>query len=327
MDSESFKISDDDDIKISNYNSSRQNYSDNASDAEGYFAGTFRKIGASMIDNNGENLMVTEAEHQREDRKLTWLEGFFRALQIFLAEFAANLFFFSVTFVSAANGSSSLVQAWVETSALMFVLAVFMRENAGHLDVFLTPVLWFLGKLGLPAWYMPVYWLAQIVAVILATLFTWSLTEGFDRSFGLGVTRLAPGYTQGQGAGAEVLGTFIETSVFIWLLMSFGVRNYYEQIGTSYKSVVLFILSVGFSHLTVALTFGPITGASFNWLRHFSPAVISGTIDSSWWIYFVGSLFGTLLALVVFKIYIWIDSNAGEHAYKKQIKKTKLKNC
>lgn len=283
-------------------------------------------IQGSMLDNNGKNLKDTEASEQAMDRRLTWLEGFFRGVQVFLAELFANLFFFSVTLITAANGSSVMTQAIAESVTLMVVLAIFMRENAGHLDVFLTPVLWFLGKLGLPFWYIPVYWLAQVLAMILATLFTWSLVPGFDKSLGLGTTYLTPGYTQGQGCGAEVLGTFIETSAFIWLLMAFGVRNYYEQIGASYKSVVLFILSIGFSHLGVAITFGPITGAALNWLRHFMPAIISGTINGNWWIYFVGSLFGTLLSLVVFKIYIWIDDNAGEHAYKRDLC-NKVKTC
>lgn len=283
-------------------------------------------IGAAMISNQKKNLMDTESEEQRRNGQLTWMQALFRGIQVFLAETIACLFVYSIRLLTKVNGLSILSQALAESMTLMFVTAVFMRENAGHLDLLWTPMLWFLGKLGLPGWYVPVYWLAQTVASVLATLFAWSMTAGFDRSLGLGTPELHPGYTAGQGCGSEFLGTFIESSVFIWLLMAFGVKNYYEQVGTSYKSVLLYVLAMGFAHFAASVTFHPISGASFSWLMYFIPAAISGKLSSDWWIYLVGPLFGNVMALTVFKIYVWIDDNAGEHAYKRDIK-NKVKTC
>lgn len=249
---------------------------------------------------------------QTEERKIknthNTCQIFSRMATTFFGEFVASFLLYSAILIGGMNNLPILNLSLLTAAVNFFVASIFIKENVGHTDPMITIALTLIGKLGLPWYYCFCYLLAQPIAAIIASLFAWALSPGFDRSLGLGIDRLGSGFTPGQGLGAEVFGTTILYTFLIWTLNSSDRKNFYEHVGTITKSNTLFSLSLAMVQLTICLAFGPIVGTNFSWYLYFFPGFISGAFDrSDWWIWFVGPLLGLGLSLAGYYIFHWLD--------------------
>ena len=104
---------------------------------------------------------------------------------------------------------------------------------------------------------------------------------------GYGMTRVSDGI--GQALGVEVIITFF--LMFVILKVATGSREIGTQAG----------ISIGGYVGLAAYIAGPITGASMNPARSFGPALAE--VDfSNFWVYLVGPIAGSLLAVGLFKL-------------------------
>ena len=148
---------------------------------------------------------------------------------------------------------------------------------------------------------MAYYWVAQLVAALLASSLLWGCVSGAvgaaiqlpDGStsevsrppMNLGATTLDPILSQGNGFLCEFMGSF----VFFFVIAQTALDK--RGIATSMFPAV----AIGFSLVCVHCFLIPFTGCGVNPARTFGPAMIvcmtgscDEVIDSSWWIYWVG---------------------------------------
>lgn len=237
----------------------------------------------------------------------------FNWLRILFLETLATWIFLSIILATASAATDPLSMPFVHGFGIFFIFSLFINEDAGYTNPFIVIILALLGKLPGPRWSFIIYILAEMIGTILAVLLIWLLTPNFDRSFGLGTPGLQTGFTSGQGFVAEFFGSAVFYSIIVWTLC---LRKYYmerlKEKGTALPEYIAanpaLVIGLGFTAITIPLVF--ITGASFNWFRHFWPALISGTLDKTWWIYFVGPITGTFVAWLIMWGYLrWIDYN------------------
>ncbi|XP_018023599.1 aquaporin AQPAe.a-like [Hyalella azteca] len=108
----------------------------------------------------------------------------------------------------------------------------------------------------------------------------------------MGVSHVNPDLTNGQAFGVEVICTFV------LILTVFGVT---DSRRADVKGPVA--LAIGFAAIGTHLFGIPYTGASMNPARSFGPALVMG--GDAWtqhWIYWVGPLFGSILATLLYTL-------------------------
>ena len=149
----------------------------------------------------------------------------------------------------------------------------------------------------------------------MAVLLAWLLTPDFDRSLGLGTAGLTSSFTTGQGFVAEYFGSTVFYLIIAWLVclrIHYLERKQHENKPLPFFLTPNIVLPIGLFFTAVSIPTVFVTGASFNWFRHFWPAVISGTIDSTWWLYFVGPLVAIFTVWLIMWGYLkWIGMNYG----------------
>lgn len=121
-----------------------------------------------------------------------------------------------------------------------------------------------------------VYVIAQFLAAICAAFLTYLI---FGSESTLSTPTLNPKFSCWQGLLVEAAGTY---ALCLVIALVGKAKNPSLAIGAVLGAVVL--------------AGAYVTGASYNWARHFGPALISGTWEYSAWIYYVGPLIGFVLA-------------------------------
>ncbi|UZJ55025.1 hypothetical protein CBS101457_004345 [Exobasidium rhododendri] len=176
----------------------------------------------------------------------------------------------TVMYIALSFGLGLLVTAWV-----------FYRVTGALFNPAITFALWLIG--GLTAFRASLLVVAQILGGIAAAALIASLTpfggiESLQNNLGVG-TNVAQGF-------------FIEA-----LLTSTLVLTVLLLAAEKHKSTFLAPIGIGLVLLACHL-FGIVwTGCGMNPARAFGPSVISGTFPSYHWIYWVGPIFGSLLAV------------------------------
>ena len=254
---------------------------------------------------------VAERDEERKLHDFTTRQLWALVMSTFLGEFFVDLLFFVAVLSAHMSGMGVLGRCLIQFSAMIFALSVFARHNLAHLDPLVTLQLVVVGKFGLPWYFMFAHLLAQPLAALIATLLVWALTPGFDRTLGLGFEALAPGYTPGQGLGAEFLGCLIIYVAIIWMVCAEGKETFYMHTGSDFKLNTLFSFALASAHFTASLAFGKIVGHNFHWYLHFFPGVISGKIDSSdWWPFFVGPLMAAIVQIAMYFFWHYVNDVA-----------------
>jgi aquaporin Z len=131
-----------------------------------------------------------------------------------------------------------------------------------------------------PAWWVPAYWLAQVVGAILAASVLRIL---FGDAIQTGVSR--PKLVGASGAlGLEVILTVFLVSVIL------GTADRFRVVGPNAA------LAVGGTIALCGLIALPIEGASMNPARSIGPAIVAGDLANVW-IYVTGPILGGIVAV------------------------------
>jgi aquaporin Z len=156
------------------------------------------------------------------------------------------------------------------------------RESGAHINPAVTFGFWMMQKLDTRT--ALAYVCAQMIGAVLGSLplLAWG---SLGRSVDFGATVPGAGYTMSTVLLGEVVTTF---ALIVGLCIFLGFRNLRRF--TPAMIPLLYAVMVPLE--------ASISGTSTNPARTIGPALISGRWDG-WWIYWVGPLAGTLLAILV----------------------------
>ena len=195
-----------------------------------------------------------------------------------LTEFAGTFVFLTVIALASATGAFAPIAIGMGLTAMVYMGG---HVSGAHYNPAVTLGLFLRGVI--PASTMAAYWLAQLVAGLLAFAFGYAIS----------------GYTPGihPGAGVHWYSALFAETVFTFalVLVVLNVAATKQTAGNSFYG-----LAIGFTVAAGAFVAGPISGAAFN------PAVgLSATFagmafgSGSWsdaWLYVVGPLVGAAIA-------------------------------
>ena len=131
-----------------------------------------------------------------------------------------------------------------------------------------------------------IYWLAQLVAAVVAAL---ALRWMFPGEAGLASVPHAQ-FFEGKGFVLEAILTFL----LVWVIFATAV----DPRGT-FKSIAG--LAIGLTITADILAGGPLTGAALNPARAFGPQLVQN-VWSDGWIYYLGPLLGGALAALAYEL-------------------------
>ncbi|XP_078427379.1 putative aquaporin PIP1-2 [Wolffia australiana] len=224
-----------------------------------------------------------------------------------IAEFIATFLFLYVTVLTvmgvkrepnrcATVGTQGI--AWAFGGMIFALVYCTAGVSGGHINPAVTFGLFLARKLSLTRA------LFYIVMQCLGAICGAGVVKGLegDARFGLlggGANVVNPGYTKGDGLGAEIIGTFV--LVYTVFSATDAKRNARDS-----HVPVLAPLPIGFAVFLVHLATIPITGTGINPARSLGAAIIFNK-QQAWddhWIFWVGPFIGAGLAAIYHQIVI-----------------------
>lgn len=179
-----------------------------------------------------------------------------------------------------AKGQISLAAAVAAPGLMVMAIILFMGAVSGaHLNPVVS--LAFAMRRDFPWERFFGYIIAQLLGATLACLFLLAVFGNVEH---LGATLPGPGYHDWQALLMEIVLTATLVSVIL------GTASAAQNVGT------IGALGVGGYIALAGLWSAPVSGTSMNPARSFGPALVSGDW-SSYWVYVVGPLTGSLIAV------------------------------
>ncbi|WOK94874.1 putative aquaporin PIP1-2 [Canna indica] len=223
-----------------------------------------------------------------------------------IAEFIATFLFLYISILtvmgvvkSSSKCSTVGIQgiAWAFGGMIFALVYCTAGISGGHINPAVTFGLFLARKLSLTRalFYMVMQCLGAICGAGVVKGFQKGLYEGN----GGGANVVAPGYTKGDGLGAEIVGTFI------LVYTVFSATDAKRSARDSHVPI-LAPLPIGFAVFLVHLATIPITGTGINPARSLGAAIIYNK-KHAWddhWIFWVGPFIGAALAAIYHQIVI-----------------------
>jgi aquaporin Z len=169
------------------------------------------------------------------------------------------------------------------TTGALIALSPVGKESGAHINPIVSFGFRLMGKLSLKMTL--IYIVAQLAGAIVGScpLLLWG---SMGRSVEFGATLPGEGFSTTAVFLGEVVTTFAMVALLTMFLAYRKIRPFTPALFPPLYSFMVWAES-------------PISGTSTNPARSLGPAVVSGEWNG-WWIYWVGPLIGTLVAIVVF---------------------------
>jgi aquaporin TIP len=218
-----------------------------------------------------------------------------------LSEFLATTGFFTIVFGVAVNcaraGYSTEMSTLIESFAMAFGAAVlvglFGNISGAHFNPILTAVSMSLGRVTL--WTGILYMIAQLLGSLLSIGFVALVFP--DPGASMKIITLTPSPSVLDSTHSynivfmEALLSFILCVVVVLIATN---SRFYRASGFSGSIPIL----TGFTFFCLHSIGSSVSGAAFNPLRVFWPAVFSNHWDAQYW-YYIGQLLGAVIAYVI----------------------------
>lgn len=176
--------------------------------------------------------------------------------------------------------------------ALLAGIWVVGHVSGAHFNPAVTLAFWVDGRMSLSDAIG--YWIAQFAGGIVASLVVWVAAGSQEAVAGTATT-----YDQ---LGTAVVVEVVLTAVFVWIVMSAGLRGALHAPG-----------AISLTLVGVHLAGIPFSGASVNPARSFGPAVV-GTDISQLGVYIYAPLIGALLAWLLYRLFPVAEVEIAEEA-------------
>ncbi|XP_061343513.1 probable aquaporin PIP-type 7a [Gastrolobium bilobum] len=250
---------------------------------------------AQSQDDEGKDYQEPPPAPLFEPSELTsW--SFYRAG---IAEFVATFLFLYITILTVMGVSKSDSKcksvgiqgiAWSFGGMIFALVYCTAGISGGHINPAVTFGLFLARKLSLTraVFYMVMQVLGAICGAGVVKGFEGKVTYGLKNG---GANFVAPGYTKGDGLGAEIVGTFI------LVYTVFSATDAKRSARDSHVPI-LAPLPIGFAVFLVHLATIPITGTGINPARSLGAAIVFNK-HLGWhdhWIFWVGPFIGAALA-------------------------------
>jgi aquaporin Z len=219
---------------------------------------------------------------------------------VLLAEAAGTglLLLAGLSFVILDFGAGSPVSKWIPDPGLRRLITGFLFGSTGgliaisplgklsgaHLNPVVTFAFWAQGKL--QTHIMAGYILVQFAGAAIGSL-PLLLWGQIGSSVDFGATVPGAGYSTWVVLAGEILTTGAMILGLFFFLSHAGLRDFTPLLFPFLYAVMVFLEA-------------PISGTSTNPARSFGPSLVAG-VWQGWWIYWLGPLLGTLLALVLIR--------------------------
>lgn len=197
------------------------------------------------------------------------------------------LILFGTGAVVATKGEDLLVAALAFGLAVTLVIYALGHASGAHVNPAVTVALAAIGKF--PARWIAPYVAAQAVGGILASLTLLAIfgSSAADAPLALGTT--APG--EGFSGADAFLAELVITAILLVIIVGTATDERADAPAVG--------LGVGFTVVAGILAMGPVSGASFNPVRTFAPAIVSGEF-TAWAAYLAGPLLGAVAGAVLY---------------------------
>jgi MIP family channel proteins len=167
---------------------------------------------------------------------------------------------------------------------LALMIFAFGHISGGHFNPAVTLGLASAGRF--PWREVPIYWVAQLVGGLLASLVV-----------GLLFSDTKPALVSAPGgdvaAGTALLLEAIATALFLWVILAVATDDRAAWHG------VFAPVAIGGFIFTAANVVGPFTSGSFNPARSLMPAIVDGSL-SDVWIFVLGPMIGAVVGAALF---------------------------
>lgn len=224
-----------------------------------------------------------------------------------IAEFMATFLFLYITILTVMGVSKSPSKcttvgiqgiAWAFGGMIFALVYCTAGISGGHINPAVTFGLFLARKLSLTraVFYIIMQCLGAICG---AGVVKGLMGHKQYELLGGGANFVSPGYTKGDGLGAEIVGTFV--LVYTVFSATDAKRNARDS-----HVPILAPLPIGFAVFLVHLATIPITGTGINPARSLGAAIIFDK-DRAWddqWIFWVGPFIGAALAAVYHQLII-----------------------
>ncbi len=233
--------------------------------------------GLGLLGPRTRHLLALEfgSKDQFDDPSLEWRRLFSELLGTFALVLVA-----AGGGILHGQGQISLAAAVVAPGLMVMAIILFMGAVSGaHLNPAVS--LAFALRGDFPWKRVPGYIIIQLIGATLACLF---LLAVFGNIQHLGATLPGPGYADWQALLMEIVLTALLVSVIL------GTASAAQNVGA------IAALGVGGYIALAGLWSAPVSGTSMNPARSFGPALVSGDF-TSYWVYVVGPLAGSLIAV------------------------------
>ena len=172
------------------------------------------------------------------------------------------------------------------TTGMLITISPLGKESGAHINPAVTLAFWLMGRMKarLAVGYVACQLAGAVVGAV--PLLAWG-AMGRSVAYGATVPGIAYGVT--WALLGEVVATFALIFGLFFFLRHRSLRAFTPALFPPLYAIMVWLEA-------------PISGTSTNPARSFGPAVISGDWHG-WWIYWLGPLIGTLLAVAV---YLWI---------------------
>jgi aquaporin Z len=198
----------------------------------------------------------------------------------YLTEFIGTFFLVFTVGMTVIDPGAGGFAALAIGSALMIMVYAGGHISGGHYNPAVTLAVWLRGRC--PTTDVVPYWVAQIIASVVASIFVLAFKNG------------STWYPQDVNRFHALIAEFVGTFALAYVVLNVATAK--ATAGNSFYG-----LAIGFTVMTMAFALGPVSGGAFN------PAVATGiTImhvakASNCWIYLIGNLGGGALAAIAFK--------------------------
>nr|AAB04757.1 aquaporin [Nicotiana tabacum] len=235
-------------------------------------------------------------------RQKSCRHGLFTELEFSMATFL--FLYITILTVMGLKRSDSLCSsvgiqgvAWAFGGMIFALVYCTAGISGGHINPAVTFGLFLARKLSLTRAVF--YMVMQCLGAICGAGVVKGFMVGPYQRLGGGANVVNPGYTKGDGLGAEIIGTFV--LVYTVFSATDAKRNARDS-----HVPILAPLPIGFAVFLVHLATIPITGTGITPARSLGAAIIFNQ-DRAWddhWIFWVGPFIGAALAAVYHQIII-----------------------